>query len=62
MDHNHIVSGGILENLYEGFENGTYKPYPIKNDKIFGLDNVREAYNLVLRDITRNRVVINPQY
>jgi len=62
MDHDHIVSGGILENLREGFENGTYKPYPIRSDKIFGLDEVREAYNLVLQDVTRDRVVINPQY
>ena len=61
MDHDHIVSGGILENLREGFENGTYKPYPIRSDKIFGLDEVREAYNLVLQDVTRDRVVINPQ-
>ena len=61
MDHDHIVSGGILENLREGFEKGTYKPYPIRSDKIFGLDEVREAYNLVLQDVTRDRVVINPQ-
>ena len=62
MDHDHIVSGGILETLRKGFENGTYKPYPIRSDKIFGLDEVREAYNLVLQDVTRDRVVINPQY
>ena len=62
MDHDHIVSGGILETLRKGFENTTYKPYPIRSDKIFGLDEVREAYNLVLQDVTRDRVVINPQY
>ena len=61
MDHDNIISGEILEDLREGFENGTYKPYHIKNDKIFGLDKAGEGYKLILKNLTRDRVVINPQ-
>ena len=62
MDHDHVVSGEILESLKNGFEMGTYKPYPIKSDRVFGLDQVGKGYELVLKDLTRDRVVINPQF
>lgn len=62
MDHNHVVCGEILESLKNGFEHGTYKPYSIKSDRVFGLDEVGKGYDLVLKDLTRDRVVINPQH
>ena len=62
MDHDHIVSSEILNKLKDGFEQGTYKPYPIKRNRVFGLDEVMNAYKLVLKDLTRDRVVINPQH
>ena len=61
LDHDNIISGAILGEVREGFENGIYKPYPIKGDKVLGLETVYDGYKLVLDDITRDRVVINPQ-
>ena len=61
LDHDNIISGGILGELREGFETRIYKPYPIKDDRVFGLETVSDGYKLVLDDITRDRVVINPQ-
>ena len=61
MDHDNVVSGEIMEAMRAGFEDGTYKPYPIRDDHVFGLDNVETGYKMVLEDRTRDRVVINPQ-
>lgn len=61
MDHDHIVSAEILKELRPGFEDGTYKPYEIAPNCVFGLGNIVEAYNLILNDKTRDRVAINPQ-
>jgi NADPH2:quinone reductase len=61
MDHDHIVSGEILEDVRAGFEAGDYRPYPIKEDHVFGLDDVETGYKMVLMDQTRDRVVIKPQ-
>ncbi len=61
MDHDNVVSGEIMEAMRAGFEDGTYKPYAIRDDHVFGLDNVETGYKMVLEDRTRDRVVINPQ-
>jgi len=61
MDHDNVVSGEIMEAVRQGFEDGTYKPYPILEDHVFGLDDVESGYKMVLKDQTRHRVVINPQ-
>ena len=61
MDHDNVVSGEIMEAMRAGFEDGTYKPYPIRDDHVFSLDNVETGYKMVLEDRTRDRVVINPQ-
>jgi len=61
MDHDNVVSGEIMEAMRAGFEDGTYKPYPIRDDHVFGLDNVETGYKMVLEDRTRDRVGINPQ-
>ena len=61
MDHDNVVSGEIMEAVRQGFEDGTYKPYPILDDHVFGLEDVESGYTMVLKDQTRHRVVINPQ-
>ncbi len=62
MDHDAVVSAEILEALHQGFERGIYKPYPIRDDHVLGLDAVADGYKMVLQDETRDRVVINPQH
>jgi NADPH:quinone reductase-like Zn-dependent oxidoreductase len=61
MDHDNIVSGELLEDMKSGFESGAYKPYPIKDENIYGLENVGEAYKIVLKGLSRDRIVINPK-
>lgn len=61
MDHDNIISGDILEDVKAGFESGAYKPYPINNAVVFSLDNAGDAYRHVLKDLSRDRVVIKPQ-
>ena len=61
MDHDHIVSGELLEEMKAGFESSAYPPYPIKRENVFGLDRAGEAYRAVLDGTTRDRVVIDPR-
>ena len=61
MDHDNIVSGDILDDVKAGFESGAYKPYPINDAVVFSLDNAGDAYRHVLKDLSRDRVVIKPQ-
>ena len=61
MDHNNILSGELLEDMKPGFESGAYKPYPIKDENIYGLANAGEAYQIVLKGTSRARIVIDPK-
>lgn len=61
MDHGNTVSGDIMESVRAGFEDGTYKPFPINQSATFGLDRAVEAYKTVLKDETRDCVIIDPK-
>ncbi|MDP6925885.1 MAG: zinc-binding alcohol dehydrogenase family protein [Rhodospirillales bacterium] len=61
MDHHHILSGDLMEKMRSGFESGSYKPYPIKEENVYTLENAGEAYGMVLKGECRDRIVINPQ-
>lgn len=61
MDHDNVVSGEIMESVRNGFETGVYKPFPIVESATFALDQAIDAYKVVLKDETRDCVVINPQ-
>ena len=52
--------GLVLEKLRPGFESGALKPYPIYDDAVFTLNEAKQAYELVIKSETRNRVVIDP--
>ncbi len=61
MDHDNIVSGDLLEDMKPGFESGAYKPYPIKDENVYSLENAGEAYKSVLKSLSKDRLVINPK-
>jgi hypothetical protein len=61
MDHDNIVAGKLLEDMKSGFETGVYQPYPINNKNIFKLEDAGEAYNIVLRSLSRDRIIIDPR-
>ena len=61
MDHDHIVSSKLLESIKSGFDNGTYKPFPIIPENIYSLDKIELAYKSVLQNLSRDRIVINPE-
>ncbi|MAV88190.1 MAG: oxidoreductase [Rhodospirillaceae bacterium] len=61
MDHDHIVSSQLLEDMKSGFDNGTYKPFPIIPENIYSLNKIELAYKTVLKNLSRNRIVINPE-
>ena len=50
----------LLENMKSGFETGVYKPYPIDNKNVFKLEDANEAYNIVLKGLSRDRIIIDP--
>ncbi len=60
MDYDNIVSGEMLEDMRCGFETGVYQPYPINKKNIFKLEDAGEAYNIVLRGLSRDRIIIDP--
>ena len=61
MDHDNILSAEMMDWMRPGFESGVYKPFPIKDDAVYGLDNVVDGYKRVLKDQTRDRIVIDPK-
>jgi len=61
LDHDHIVSAELLSRMRPGFEAGAFKPFPVLDSARFGLEDVGEAYRLVLEDRTRDRVIIQPR-
>ena len=61
MDYDHIISSKLLESIKSGFDNGAYKPFPIIPKNIYSLDKIELAYKSVLRNLSRNRIVINPE-
>ncbi len=61
LEVDHRGSADILEALRAGFESGTYRPYAINDDCIFGLATANEGYKIVLEDTRRDRVVIDPR-
>jgi len=60
MDHDNIVAGKLLEDMKSGFETGVYQPYPISNKNTFKLEDAGEAYNIVLKNLSRDRIIIDP--
>jgi len=60
MDHDNIVSGGLMDDMKSGFESGIYKPYPINSLNIYALEEADEAYNIVLKGLSRDRIIIDP--
>ena len=61
MDHDNILSGELLEDMKSGFESGDYKAYPIKDENVFSLENAGDAYVSVLKNLSRDRIVISPK-
>jgi len=61
MDHNCIQSGELLEDMKSGFESGAYKPYQIRDENIYGIEDAVEAYKIVLKGLSRERIIINPK-
>ena len=61
MDHDHIVSADLLEQMKAGFESGAYKPYPIKPANMYKLADAGAAYRAMLKGTSRDRLVISPR-
>jgi NADPH:quinone reductase len=50
----------ILENLKAGFEAGSLRPFPVRNDHVYPLRHAVEAYQAVLAG-SRERIVLDPR-
>jgi NADPH:quinone reductase len=50
----------ILDELKAGFESGSLKPFPVRDDHVYPLGRAVEAYNAVLAG-SRERIVLDPQ-
>lgn len=61
IDYDNVRSADIMEDIRPGFEDGTYKPYAVKPDCVFGLADATEGYKIVLEDVRRDRIVIDPK-
>ena len=54
-----VAGARILDLLAPGFEDGTLKPFPVRIDHVYGLDDALAAYRSVLEG-ARERVVLTP--
>ena len=61
LDYDNIRSAEIMRAIRPGFEDGTYRPYAILDDCVFGLDRATDGYKVVLEDVRRDRIVIDPK-
>jgi NADPH2:quinone reductase len=61
MSHDSLDLSRVLTALRPQFEAGKLKPFEIRDDYVFSLDTIDQAYRLVLKGETRNRVVVRPQ-
>ncbi|MAF49072.1 MAG: zinc-binding alcohol dehydrogenase family protein [Rhodospirillales bacterium] len=61
MDHDNVVSAGLLGRMRPGFEAGAFKPYPIGDGAVFSLADAETAYRTVLEDRSRERIIIAPR-
>jgi len=61
MSSTSLDLGKVLAKLTPLFEAGKLKPFPVLEDHIFELGQAADAYRMVLKGETRNRVVIDPR-
>jgi NADPH:quinone reductase-like Zn-dependent oxidoreductase len=54
-----VASGDVLKELVPGFASGALKPFPIKRDAIYRLEDAAKAYVAVM-SWSRDRVVFEP--
>ncbi|WP_151635946.1 quinone oxidoreductase family protein [Noviherbaspirillum aerium] len=54
-----IAGARILDELADGFEDGTLRPFPVLQDYLYTLQNAADAYKAVLSG-ARERVVLKP--
>ena len=54
------ASTEVTEELKAGFESGSLKPFPVRDDHVYPLGRAVEAYNAVLAG-SRERIVLDPQ-
>jgi NADPH:quinone reductase len=50
----------ILDGLKAGFESGSLKPFPVRDDHVYPLGRAEEAYKAVLAG-SRERIVLDPR-
>ena len=61
MDNSCTDCADVFEELRPGFEDGTLKPYAVKDDAVFSLDQAKTAYATVLEGKRRDRIMFDPQ-
>jgi NADPH:quinone reductase-like Zn-dependent oxidoreductase len=54
-----IATGAVLRELVPGLASGHLKPYPIRQDAIYALEDAKHAY-LAVAGSSRDRVILNP--
>jgi len=54
-----IATGAVLRELVPGLKSGHLKPYPIRPDSIYALENARQAF-LAVAGSSRDRVILKP--
>jgi NADPH:quinone reductase-like Zn-dependent oxidoreductase len=54
-----VAGAHILDLLTPGFEDGTLKPFPVRVEHVYGLEQALDAYRSVLHG-ARERVVLTP--
>ena len=60
MDLDCTGTAALYDKLSPGFASGALKPYPAREGHVFGLDDARAAYAMVLKGV-KERVFIDPR-
>ena len=61
LAYDHVASAGMMDAIFHGFVAGNYRPYSIVDDNKFTLDRVGEAYEVGLKGVTRDQVLVVPK-
>jgi NADPH:quinone reductase len=54
-----LATGAVLRELVAGFASGHLRPYPIRQDAVYGLEQARQAY-VAVAGSSRDRVILKP--
>lgn len=61
MDSDSIVLGAVLAAMTAAFEAGDLRPFAVNPNNVYGLDDAKQAYRVMLEGSLRERIYLTPR-